>query len=179
MLLLLMSFIYFAGKFREHDQRNTALKVSQFPSLFQEFNLSVLEECVSLGAFRTLLRYNRDKDNERAASPTEPSLDPLFQAAQLTMFRHINNVINHLPVPHQCLAFSTVLPSRALRYMERIDDLFTDHGWFDMNFSLAAAFAQYVVCIRRFPWEARVPGESRADVCRFCVLLMEVRTKIA
>lgn len=174
-----MSFIYFAGKFREHDQRNTALKVSQFPSLFQEFNLSVLEECVSLGAFRTLLRYNRDKDNERAASPTEPSLDPLFQAAQLTMFRHINNVINHLPVPHQCLAFSTVLPSRALRYMERIDDLFTDHGWFDMNFSLAAAFAQYVVCIRRFPWEARVPGESRADVCRFCVLLMEVRTKIA
>lgn len=31
MLLLLMSFIYFVGKFREHDQRNTALKVSQFP----------------------------------------------------------------------------------------------------------------------------------------------------
>jgi hypothetical protein len=59
--------------------------------------------------------------------------------------------------------------------MDRVEDLFMDHSWFDMNFSLAAAFAQYVVCIRRFPWEARVPAESQTDVCRFAVLLLEVR----
>ncbi|KAK7109044.1 hypothetical protein V1264_013160 [Littorina saxatilis] len=143
-------------------------------TMTKEFNLCVLEECISLGAFRTLLRYNRDKDSDRTTSPTEPSLDPLFQAAQLTMFRHINNVINHLPVPHQCLNFAVSLPVRLIQYMERIDDLFTDHVWFDMNFSLAAAFAQYIVCIRRFPWEARVPAESQTDVCRFCVLLLEM-----
>ena len=138
--------------------------------------MSVLEECISLGAFRTLLRYNRDKESDRATSPTEPSLDPLFQAAQLTMFRHINNVINHLPVPHQCLHFgtTTMVSPRTVQYMDRVDELFTDHVWFDMNFSLAAAFAQYIVCIRRFPWEARVPAESQTDVCRFSVLLLEV-----
>lgn len=133
-----------------------------------------MEECISLGAFRTLLRYNRDKDWDHGSSPTEPSLDPLFQAAQLTMFRHINNVINHLPLPHHCLTFAAVLPPRLSQYMERIEDLFTDHLWFDMNFGLAAAFAQYIVCIRRFPWEGRVPAESQTDVCRFCVLLLEV-----
>ncbi|KAL8615828.1 hypothetical protein ACOMHN_048536 [Nucella lapillus] len=143
-------------------------------TMTKEFNLSVLEECVSLGAFRTLLRYNRDRESDRVTSPVEPSLDPLFQAAQLTMFRHINNVINHLPVPHQCLNFAHIVPPRLLQYMDRIDEVFTDHLWFDMNFSLAAAFAQYVVCIRRLPWEARVPAESQTDVCRFCVLLLEM-----
>ncbi|XP_076466851.1 LOW QUALITY PROTEIN: huntingtin-like [Babylonia areolata] len=143
-------------------------------TMTKEFNLAILEECVSLGAFRTLLRYSRDRDSDRLTSPAEPSLDPLFQAAQLTMFRHVNNVINHLPVPHQCLNFAPIVPPRLVQYMDRVDEVFTDHLWFDMNFSLAAAFAQYVVCIRRLPWEARVPAESQSDVCRFCVLLLEM-----
>lgn len=145
-------------------------------TMTKEFNLSILEECISLGAFRTLLRYTRDRDLNpgNPGLPVEPAPDPLFQAAQLTMFRHINNVINHLPVQHQGLNFAEVLSPRLSQYMERVEDLFTDHGWFEMNLSLAAAFAQYVVCVRRFPWEARVPTESHSDVCRFNVLLLEM-----
>ena len=70
-----------------------------------------MDECISLGAFRTLLRYNRDRGDltpgQSPESPTEPAPDPLFQASQLTMLRHMNNVINHLPVPHQLMDFST------------------------------------------------------------------------
>ena len=33
------------------------------------------------------------------------SADPLLQAAQITLFRHINNIINMLPVPHQVVNY--------------------------------------------------------------------------
>ncbi len=33
------------------------------------------------------------------------SADPLLQAGQITLFRHINNTINMLPIPHQIIKF--------------------------------------------------------------------------
>ncbi|XP_071090376.1 huntingtin-like isoform X1 [Haliotis cracherodii] len=145
-------------------------------TMTKEFSLAVLEECISLGAYRTLVRYNRDREThtEQKLPPSEPSLDTLFQAAQLTLFRHINNIINHLPIPHQNLNFRLSLSAKEIRYMERIEDLFTDSTWFVMNFQLTSALTQYLVSVQRFPWKPGVPAESHGDVCRFSVLCMEM-----
>jgi len=34
-------------------------------------------------------------------SPESVTLDPLLRAAELTLYRRINSIINMLPVPHQ------------------------------------------------------------------------------
>ncbi|ESO95031.1 hypothetical protein LOTGIDRAFT_160793 [Lottia gigantea] len=143
-------------------------------TMTKEFCLEILDECIALGAYRSIVRYNRDKEALPISFKPEPTIDELFQAAQLTMFRHINNIINHLPVPHQLLSYSRRQTSKNLRYYDRIEDLFTDCTWFDMNFDLATSLCQYLVCIRRFPWPATVPQEAVSDICRFCVLCLEM-----
>ncbi|XP_050396465.2 huntingtin [Patella vulgata] len=143
-------------------------------TMTKEFCLSILEECIALGAYRSIVRYNRDKESLPTNTKPEATIDQLFSAAQLTMFRHINNIINHLPVPHQLLSYSRIQSTKNLRYYERVDDLFQDCAWFDMNFHLASSLSQYLMCIRRFPWVAVIPTESIPDICRFCVLCMEM-----
>ncbi|CAL1538264.1 unnamed protein product [Lymnaea stagnalis] len=146
-------------------------------TMTKEFNLSILEECMSLGAFRSVLRYNRDVDlgslSPQPAS-NEHTLDPLFQASQLTLFRHINNMVIQLPLPHQCLVFIDSAPASSLHYMDRIEELFTDAQWVDNNFCLASALVRYMVAIHQFPWRAELPPESLKDVASFVVLCAEL-----
>ncbi|XP_041368406.1 huntingtin-like isoform X2 [Gigantopelta aegis] len=145
-------------------------------AMTKEFSLSILEECISLGAYRTLVRYNRDREltADQNLPPSEPVLDTLFKASHLTMFRHINNIVNHLSVPHQMMVFSSRCTSSQRRYMEHTEELFMDSTWFVMNFHITTALVQYLVAIKRFPWKPGVPAESVFDVCRFCVLCVEI-----
>ena len=80
---------------------------------FQEFRFCILPECISLGTLRTLIKYREIMAKETSIQTGEiqgmmanspfkaTSADPLLQAAQITLFRHINNIINMLPIPHQ------------------------------------------------------------------------------
>ncbi|XP_055860312.1 huntingtin-like [Biomphalaria glabrata] len=146
-------------------------------TMTKEFNLSILEECMSLGAFRSVLRYNRDHDLGSLSpqvSTKEPILDPLFQASQLTLFRHINNVVIQLPSPHQCLVFSDSAPASHLHYMDRIEELFTEAQWVENNFCLASALVRYMVSLSQFTWKAEVPQENLKDIISFTVLCAEL-----
>ncbi|KAH9487495.1 hypothetical protein Btru_075739 [Bulinus truncatus] len=147
-------------------------------TMTKEFNLSILEECMSLGAFRSVLRYNRDQDpgsfSPKYSSTREPTLDPLFQASQLTLFRHINNVVIQLPIPHQCLVFADSAPASHLHYMDRIEELFTEAQWVENNFCLASALVRYMVSLNQFPWKAEVPPEYLKDMTSFIVLCAEL-----
>lgn len=76
--------------------------------LLQEFSPSILKECISLGTLYTLERYRMEEissyfrgESMASSLSTDVTYEPLFQAAQLMLFRHINSVINMLPVPHQ------------------------------------------------------------------------------
>ena len=153
--------------------------------LMQEFNLSILEECIALGAQRTMALLRRHRDygtnmqdsglSDSSSGETERTLDPLLQAAQLTLFRLINNVINTLPVPHRIMSYSnTTMAGHEEQYHDKMEDLFTDSGWFDTVFHLASALLQYLVSLSMFPWEGNVPEESTKDVGRFIVLCAEV-----
>ncbi|XP_005093645.2 huntingtin [Aplysia californica] len=146
-------------------------------TMTSEFNLSVLEECMSLGAFRSVLRYNRDAEAgtlSPLAAPGERIMDPLFLASELTLFRHINNVVNQLPTPHQCLSFTDCGPASSLHYMDRMEELFTDAAWVHANFNLAAALVRHLVALSHFPWRAELPADSHHDVARFAVLCAEL-----
>ncbi|RUS73694.1 hypothetical protein EGW08_018541 [Elysia chlorotica] len=146
-------------------------------TMTKEFSLSVLEECISLGAFRSILRYNRDAEMNSETSPSgqrDPTLDPLFQAAYLTMFRHINNVVGQLPVPHQSINFLDPTPASRLHYMDRLEELFSDAHWMEANFSLSSALVRYMVACSRFPWKAQIPVDAHRDVVAFSVLCLEM-----
>ena len=73
---------------------------------FQEFSLSVLKECLSLGASRSMRKFKYDCESLTQVPSGEEVQDPLLKASQLTLSRHINNVVNQLPTPHQCLCFT-------------------------------------------------------------------------
>ena len=75
----------------------------------QEFELRILEECVALGVQRSFVRIQQMEDRDISVvtdkignSPArDRAVDPLLQASQITLFRHLNNICNMLPVPHQ------------------------------------------------------------------------------
>ena len=140
----------------------------------KEFNLSVLEECISLGAYKTIQRHSREAETPLSDSAhVDWMFDPLFQASQLTLIRHINNIINQLPVPHQILCLNKSVTENN-QYMEKIEDLFTDHSCVEQIYRLTAALVQYLTGLARFPWKPAVPKECQNDICRFCTLYMEV-----
>ncbi|GFO37998.1 huntingtin-like [Plakobranchus ocellatus] len=147
-------------------------------TMTKEFSLAVLQECVSLGAFRSVLRFNRDVEFQgeivQPGQHKEPTLDPLFQAAYLTMFRHINNIVGQLPVPHQSLSFLDPTPPSCLHYMDRLEELFSDHHWMEANFSLSSALVRYMVALTHFPWKAQLPAEAHRDVVAFSVICLEM-----
>lgn len=138
--------------------------------------MAVLEECISLGAYKTIQRHSREAENPSSPDGAHVSwmFDPLFQASQLTLIRHINNIINQLPVPHQILCFSDSVIENS-QYMEKMEDLFTDHSCVEEIYQLTAALVQYLTGLTRFPWKPAVPKESQNDICRFSTLCMEVR----
>ena len=137
----------------------------------------MLEECISFGAYKTIQRHSREAETPSLdGARVEWMFDPLFQASQLTLNRHINNIINQLPVPHQKLNFNCDLSSGNSQYMEKMEDLFTDHTSVEEIFQLSAALVQYLTGLMRFPWKPIVPKESQSDICRFCTLCMEVST---
>lgn len=112
-------------------------------------------------------------------SPTHmQSLDPLFRAAQITMFRHINGIINLLPVPHQVLSFDVNVSSEQEQYNEKIDDHMSDATWADDTQQLAAALLRYLVVLPEFPWKPEIPEESLRDIGRFSILSLEVRVSV-
>jgi huntingtin len=138
----------------------------------------VLEECVALGAQRSLLLHTQALEGG-ALEGTSPShgqtLDPLFRAAQITMFRHINSIINMLPVPHQVINFEPNITQEQEHYNEKLEDYFSDVTWVDDMQYLASALLRYLIALPQFPWKPSIPEESLKDVGRFNVLTLEVR----
>ena len=151
----------------------------------------VIKECLALGLARTLQMAENLKDagpTAAAQATNSPSrgrsLDPLLQAAQLTLFRHINNIINQIPVPHQILTWtstSTAMNNDDCRihtaeeqYREKMDDMFSDVSWCQDFYHLVSSLVHYLVCLPQLPWQSFVPEESAKDICRFSVLCLEV-----
>ncbi|XP_052100645.1 huntingtin-like [Mytilus californianus] len=145
-------------------------------TMTKEFSLSILRECLYLGAYQTMMKDNETVvvlDNEGNRVLLEPEFDPLFQAAQLTLNRHFNNIVNLLPIPHQVLTFEKAV-LRQSRYEEKLEDILTDSSWIEMIFSLTNSLTVYLQALSTFPWQPEVPSESVCDICRFCVLSAEV-----
>ncbi|ELT98253.1 hypothetical protein CAPTEDRAFT_220329 [Capitella teleta] len=143
----------------------------------KECKLSVLEECIALGSQRSLHQHALTLEGGalEGTSPTHmQSLDPLFRAAQITMFRHINGIINLLPVPHQVLSFDVNVSSEQEQYNEKIDDHMSDATWADDTQQLAAALLRYLVVLPEFPWKPEIPEESLRDIGRFSILSLEL-----
>ena len=133
-----------------------------------------MEECISFGAYKTIQRHSREAETPSIdGARVDWMFDPLFQASQLTLIRHINNIINQLPVPHQILCLNDQ-SSENNQYIEKMEDLLTDHSCVEEIFQLTAALVQYLTGLARFPWKPAMPKESQSDVCRFCTLAMEV-----
>ncbi|KAL3864910.1 hypothetical protein ACJMK2_006556 [Sinanodonta woodiana] len=144
-------------------------------TMTKEFHLSILHECLSLGAYRTHLKYTKDLDTSPLGDVSaERTFDVLFQAAQLTLLRHINNIINMLPVPHQILMNREHSGAKVTRYLEKIEDFFMDGSSVEIIFQLASSLAQYLKALQTFSWQTKVPAESFSDICRFCTLCMEL-----
>ncbi|KAL5022595.1 hypothetical protein ScPMuIL_001750 [Solemya velum] len=146
-------------------------------TMTKEFNLTILEECLKLGTFRTQLNFYREKDtidSEGNNLMTEPSFDSLFQAAQLTLIRHINNIINMLPYPHQCTDFSETSDIRNRHYSDQMEEVLSDSSWIEMVSNLTAALLQYLTGMASFPWQPQILSENQKDICRFCVLSLEI-----
>lgn len=135
-----------------------------------------MEECISIGTQRTLQKYSREADiiPSSGNQSDEWMLDPLFQASQLTLMRHMNNIVNMLPVPHEIVNFCDAKDGHQSKYLEKIEDFFSDSSSLEIVFSLTSSLLQYLVSISVFPWKPKVPAESQNDVCRFCTFCMEV-----
>ena len=139
--------------------------------------MDILSECLILGTQYTLVKSTDSVtvlDSEGNQVLQEPVTDNLFQAAQLTLTRHINYVINLLPVPHQIITFSS-LYVKENRYQEKMNDIFSDTSWREMIFSLTKTLNCYLQSMARLPWKPDIPAESHCDICKFSVLCMEVR----
>ena len=131
---------------------------------------------MSLRGLKTLQQYSRDMDiPTEQTHQLEWTLDPLFQASQLTLMRHINNIINILPVPHQIVNFSANTSEKLAPYYEKLEDFFSDNASVEILLHLVSTLVEYLVSLYEFPWKPKVPLESQSDVCRFCVFSMEVR----
>ena len=140
----------------------------------QEFNLSILAECLYLGALRTLQTYNRENEIPSTENQSvDEMLDSLYKASQLTMMMHINQIINMLPVPHQILDFQDHSENNS-KYLEKIEDFFLEKTSVELVFQLASCLLEYLVSLATFPWKPKVPLESQSDVCRFCTFCLEV-----
>ena len=157
--------------------------VSYLCSSSQECNLAILEDCILLGVRHTqmALQSTQHAVHNVASPPPPPSpsrgrgLDPLLQAAQITLLRHINNIINLLPVPHRVLCYGGNHGnhgSRDEQYQERlVDDYFGE-----TVFQLTSALVSYLITLDTYPWKPPVPDESTKDVARFSILCLEVIT---
>ena len=99
----------------------------------------------------------------------------LLQASQITLLRHINSLINLLPVPHQMMTYhDTGTDCREDQYRDKMEDILTDITWLEMTFQLTSALLQYLVSLPQFPWQPTLPDESTMDVARFSVFALEV-----
>lgn len=149
--------------------------------LLKECNISILEECVSLGTKRTLessrrpLSVDRLSSPTRAGQPAERTVDALLQASQMTVFRHINNIINMLPMPHEVVNFDAKSMPAEDQYREKMEELFTDSNWHDSVYHLSKAMLQYLTSLKLLPWRKDIPEESVKDIGRFATLFLEVR----
>ena len=144
--------------------------------------MNILTECLLLGCQNTIIKCNNYEDvldTEGNHIPQEPTFDPLYQASQLTLIRHINNIVNQMPIPHQMLTHEGSQVSdpnvrKNARYVEKMEDFFSDTSWTEEVFKLTSVLNVYLVTLTSFPWQPEVANESLCDICRFCVLCSEV-----
>ncbi|KAL4231691.1 hypothetical protein ACF0H5_009269 [Mactra antiquata] len=140
----------------------------------KEFNLAIMKECISIGTQSTLQRYNREADTPSTGNQSvEWMHNPLFQASQLTLMRHINNIVNQLPVPHEIVNFNDAKDRQTSKHFEKLEDFITENSSLEIVFMLASSLLQYLVSLSVFPWKPKVPSESQNDVCRFATFCME------
>ena len=132
---------------------------------------------MALGVHKTLITVNKVRDSAPQTLNNysqEQSLDALLQAVQLTLIRHINNVVNMLPIPHQVIVFGEKATRDQERYRDKMEDFFTDSTWTDMVTQLSVALLRYLISLPMFPWQSTLPNESVKDFGRFTVLCLEV-----
>ncbi|XP_077992227.1 huntingtin-like [Glandiceps talaboti] len=150
----------------------------------EEFDLSILEDCIALGvkktraakkAVSTAWTIKRDSSTALAKKQDKQlaRVDPLLQAAQLTLLRHINNIVNMLPTPHEVLG-SVLNESSQQKYRTKLETFFKEPSWSEMVFNLAAALVKYLVSLPGLPLECFIPTDSQPYVGRFAVLCVEV-----
>ncbi|KAH3787333.1 hypothetical protein DPMN_165455 [Dreissena polymorpha] len=140
----------------------------------KEFHLSVLAECITLGAKLSMQTYCRESEQPAAGRHQgDWKLDHLFQASQLTLMRHINNLVNHLTVPHEILNFSDTKDQQMSKNAEKFEDVLSDIISLETVFCLASSLKQYLTSLALLPWKPKVPLEFYKDICRFCTFTME------
>ena len=124
----------------------------------------------SLGTFSD---SGGDAASEASPSRTNPTSD-LLRAARVALFRHLNAIVNTLPVPHRVMNYSHNSTQEEENYNEKMDDLLHDVTWFELLFPLAAAVVELLVTLKSIPRQPDLPVESVKDVGRFSVLCLEV-----
>ena len=136
---------------------------------------------MSLGTHQTLLKITQTNHHEDmvlmdpiTGSPAKEFVDPLLQAAQMTLFRHVNSIINMLPIPHRIINYEDSVSIQEKIYRDKMEDYLSEPSSRDTVFQLAAAMLQYLVSLPMLPWQSEVPEESAKDVCRFSLLCLEV-----
>ncbi|XP_070540509.1 huntingtin-like isoform X2 [Ptychodera flava] len=151
----------------------------------EEFDLSILEDCIALGVKKTraakkalsqaALLIKRDSATALAKKQEKQATraDPLLQAAQLTLLRHISNIVNMLPTPHQVL--SDVMDGEThMKYRLKLENFFKEPSWCHMVFDLSSALVRYLVSLPGLPMQCFIPSDSQQSVGRFAVLCVEI-----
>lgn len=109
----------------------------------------------------------------------EQTLNPLLQAGQITLFRHINSIINMLPMPHEVINFDVKSTATEEQYREKMEEFFADSNWHCAIHHLSKALLKYLASLHLLPWKKDIPEESVKDIGRFATLFLEVNFLVA
>ena len=169
---------------RECAQLLSSLDYSTIRNITMEkdFQLSVLQACIALGVELTRqLPGNHKSSQSGAESESEGcglTFAPLLQASQLALFRHINTVINQLPVPHTTVKDPNIIVNGAgaqtSTFTDTLSGLYNNPAWLSTVYNLSDALLQYLIAIIQLNTVDNIPDECITDICRFSVLCLEV-----
>uniref|UniRef100_T1IW53 Huntingtin n=1 Tax=Strigamia maritima TaxID=126957 RepID=T1IW53_STRMM len=147
----------------------------------KDFNLSVLDDCLSLGLNLTLEAYTK---SSKSSSPSESPLPspspigreaPLYRSTVTIILQHLSNLVELMPRPHQVFLTcdKTLLASKEVKYHNRLIDLLSDQSVWELIFQIVPAITRYLRTIDQIPWFSEIPTDSLRDIGRFCVLCIE------
>lgn len=152
-----------------------------YTCIFQEFNLSLLDECMHYGAN---LFLNQEKDGSVQESPLSPLPHTvgglaLFTAAKFALFQNIEHLLALIPSPsfiYNPSGFS--FTTRETKYALQIQDLFNDSSFLEILQQMVPIVAQYLQLFQKHGAFMDLSIEAMVHLCRFTVLILEVRENI-